>query len=212
LWTNAGNFIYRDSPVIVGKTTRDESANGSLFEAGSLYAFSGGVFMKDMPSKGSGETQILYYNPTTGKIAVGAASGSLWTDAGDHTYLTSTEDNISIGKSTNSGDRFEVSGDCSASGTWTASNFILPSERKLKKDIKSLDDIQYIDLIEFKQFKFKDDADGRIRYGVIVDEIEHLAPNLIYDNNGKKTVSYIDLLIAKVSRLEQRFKKLENGS
>jgi len=211
LWTDAGSYIYRNTPVIVNKTTRNEAGNGSVFEAGSFYAFNNGVFMKNMPTNGAGETQILYYNPTTGKLAVGAAPvTSLWTDAGAHTYLTATGDNVSIGKSTNNyNKRLEVQGDCEASGTWVASNFILPSQRDLKKNIEPIGDVEFIDKIEFRKFVFKDDETERIRYGVIIDEIENIAPHFVYDG---KTVSYIDLLIAKVARIEQRLKAFENGS
>jgi hypothetical protein len=99
-----------------------------------------------------------------------------------------------------------------ADGTIKASNFILNSQRSLKENISPISDIKAIDAIEFFEFFFKDDESKRKRYGVIAEDIEGVAPELVYtDNNGGKTVAYIDLLVAKVARLEERIKKLEGG-
>jgi len=127
--------------------------------------------------------------------------GSLWTDAGTITYLTSTTDKVSIGKSTNTGEMLEVNGNVKAT------NFILSSERSLKTNIRDIDNLRRFDNIPIHQFNFKEDSQ-RIRYGVIVDEVEKVAPELIYGNESK-TVAYIDLLIAKIARLEQRVSELE---
>ena len=59
------------------------------------------------------------------------------------------------------------------------------------------------------EFNFKDDETKRKRYGVIAEDVEKAFPELVYDEAGRKTVAYIDLLVAKVARLEERIKKLE---
>ena len=49
-----------------------------------------------------------------------------------------------------------------------------------------------------------------MRYGVIADDVEDIAPELVYsDDKGNKEVAYIDLAMAKISRMEQRIKVLE---
>lgn len=47
---------------------------------------------------------------TSTGIAWGTDGGSLWTDAGTHTYLSSTTDNLSIGSSSNNGFKLYVDG------------------------------------------------------------------------------------------------------
>jgi hypothetical protein len=57
------------------------------------------------------------------------------------------------------------------------------------------------------------DLTDRSRYGVIAQKVELIAPELVIDaEDGTKLVSYIDLLIAKIARLEQRLKTIENAS
>jgi len=94
-------------------------------------------------------------------------------------------------------------------GVITASNFVLNSERKLKENIAKPKNLSKLDAIKIHQFNFKKDETKRIRYGVIVDEVETIAPELVYDDSETKTVSYIDLAMAKISRMEQRIKVLE---
>jgi hypothetical protein len=97
-----------------------------------------------------------------------------------------------------------------------ATNFVLSgSDRRLKRKIKKLkeNDLIKMDQIEIKQFEYRK-CDNRKRYGVIAQELEEIAPEFVYEGEGeglagKKLVNYIDLLLAKVARLEQRIKILE---
>lgn len=96
------------------------------------------------------------------------------------------------------------------SATLTAGNFILSSDRKLKTNISPLNkDISDIEFVEFEMLSKL----GIKRYGVIAQDIENIAPELVYvDPDGNKTVAYIDLLIIKVANLEKKIKSLENDS
>ena len=111
---------------------------------------------------------------------------------------------------------FDASGNTYAAGTATASNFILSSERKLKSKIKPLTGLEWVKKIKLKKFVFKKDQTQRTRYGVIVDEIEEIAPNLVYTSEtGEKMVAYIDLLLLKIAALEEEtahIKKMINES
>ena len=103
-------------------------------------------------------------------------------------------------------------GNVLSSGTFTGDNFIINSQRSLKKDfsnIRDIKDIGNIDKINLKRFRFKDDKENRLRYGVIAEELEKYFPEMVYEGKNK-TVAYLDFLIAKVARLEQRLNKLEN--
>ena len=56
----------------------------------------------------------------------------------------------------------------------------------------------------------KKDKTNRKRYGVIAQDIEKIAPEFVHvDKEGIKSVAYIDLLIIKVTELENRIKQLE---
>lgn len=133
---------------------------------------------------------------------------SLWTDSGTVTYLTSTSDNVSIGKTANTGNKLEVEGNVLASGSFTGSNFILSSDENLKNDIQPIGDTSWTDTIELKKFKLN--GSDVQRYGVIAQDVEKVAPELVYESDNHKTVAYIDFLIAKIARLEEKLENLEN--
>jgi hypothetical protein len=93
--------------------------------------------------------------------------------------------------------------------TITAGDFILSSDRDLKENIIPLAE-RKID-VDFKEYNFK--GSKRTRFGVIAQELEEKHPEFIHTReSGEKSVSYIDLLVAKVHELENRIKDLENGS
>lgn len=95
------------------------------------------------------------------------------------------------------------------SNTITAGDFILSSDRDLKENIIPLAE-RKID-VDFKEYNFK--GSKRTRFGVIAQELEEKHPEFVHTReSGDKSVSYIDLLVAKVHELENRIKELENGS
>lgn len=110
-----------------------------------------------------------------------------------------------------------------STGNLTATIFQL-SDRKYKNHIKPLDrdDFWKIGQIEFRKFFMNDDPTNKQHFGVIAQDIEKIFPENEYqfvntDENGKKTVNAIELLLAKVAQLEQvikdqnrRIEKLEN--
>ena len=57
----------------------------------------------------------------------------------------------------------------------------------------------------------KSDTTNRKRYGVIAQELELVAPELVYtDSMGMKSVSYTDLLVAQIAKMAEMIKSLEN--
>ena len=94
------------------------------------------------------------------------------------------------------------------SGNLTAPNFILSSDRRLKTNIKEIS-TDYID-INYKEFELKSNL-GEKRYGVIAQDLQKVAPELVVENeDGLLAVKYIDLLIRKVAELENRIKIMED--
>jgi hypothetical protein len=92
-------------------------------------------------------------------------------------------------------------------GTITAANFILSSDERKKTKIVDLS-CDNID-VSWKSFEMKDN-EGEYRTGVIAQELEQKHPEFVNTNDeGFKSVKYIDLLIAKIAELEARLEKLE---
>ena len=91
--------------------------------------------------------------------------------------------------------------------TVTGTNFILSSDERLKENIKILE--PKVISTEWKTFNVKDSDEG-YRVGVIAQELEVKHPEFVETNEeGFKSVKYIDLLISKIAELEHRIKQLE---
>ena len=91
--------------------------------------------------------------------------------------------------------------------TVTATNFILSSDETLKDNIKEID-TKHVD-VNWKNFELKSEP-GVKRSGVIAQELEKKHPEFVRtDDEGLKSVAYIDLLISKIAELEARLEKLE---
>ena len=91
----------------------------------------------------------------------------------------------------------------------TAPDFVLSSDERLKENIIPLANREI--KVDFKEYNFKDN--NRTRFGVIAQELEEHHPEFVHTSSGgEKSVSYIDLLVAKIHELEGRIKELENGS
>lgn len=89
-----------------------------------------------------------------------------------------------------------------------ADNFILNSDERLKENIEDVDYSKHIKA-DWKTFNFKKDKEDK-RHGVIAQELEVHHPEFVNtDEEGYKSVQYIDLLIAKIAELEARLEKLE---
>ena len=101
-------------------------------------------------------------------------------------------------------------GNSDFSNTVTATNFILSSDRNLKENIMA-HNVEPIE-INLKWFNWKQDkGQGRYQLGAIAQELEVKHPEFVITNDeGVKSVAYIDLLLAKNAELEKRIERLEN--
>jgi hypothetical protein len=152
-----------------------------------------------------------YISGNTGALIVnGAADGfglAIRASADGQGYILKLSNYINAQKFI-----FYGNGDSLFEGNLTAADFILNSDINLKENIKPIE-AAGIDNIDFIQFNFIADKDGRIRYGVIAQQVQEFLPSVISENQaGELSVSYIDLLCAKIDSLEKRIKKLENGN
>ena len=101
----------------------------------------------------------------------------------------------------------DVTGNGRFTSTVTATNFILSSDKRLKNNVEEVNN-NHID-VNWKTFEMNSE-EGQSRYGVIAQELEEVHPEFVRtDDEGMKSVAYIDLLIAKIAELEARLEKLE---
>jgi hypothetical protein len=90
-----------------------------------------------------------------------------------------------------------------------APDFVLSSDRSLKENIE--DYVAKPININYKSYNLIGSEEKRV--GVIAQELEVEHPEFVRENEeGVKSVSYIDMLVAKVAELEARIKELENGN
>lgn len=153
---------------------------------GKPYFKNDGGTVYDLSDTGSNMTY-----PTSGYVGT-TSTGTSWAN----TIATST---LMLNNQNNNCSTYTI----------TAGDFILTSDRRLKDNIKPIDTFNRN--IRFVEYILKNNPKDR-RYGVIAQEVEEVAPELVKTNeDGLKSVSYIDLLILKIAELEERIKKLENG-
>ena len=101
----------------------------------------------------------------------------------------------------------------STSGTLTAADFCVSSDRRLKDNIvtieNGLDKVNAMRGVEY-------DIAGMSKVGVIAQEMEEVIPSAVHTNgSGMKSVAYgnlVGVLIEAVKELTARVEELENGS
>jgi len=150
---------------------------------------------------GSGDLG-LQINPSDGTFSIGDS-----TDASDGAHIVGSGTNIKINISSNTKVTFNQNGTQVNASTITATNFILSSDERLKENIKTLK--PKVISTKWRTFNVKDSDEGH-RVGVIAQELEVKHPEFVETNEeGFKSVKYIDLLISKIAELEHRIKQLE---
>ncbi|MEP2059160.1 MAG: tail fiber domain-containing protein [Maribacter litoralis] len=99
----------------------------------------------------------------------------------------------------------KTNGEAEFNNNVRADNFILSSDKRLKDNIKPIKSKK----IDANWVSF--DMKGEQRFGVVAQELEEVHPEFVKtDEEGFKSVAYIDLLVAKNAELEERIEKLEN--
>jgi hypothetical protein len=80
------------------------------------------------------------------------------------------------------------------------------SSRRYKSNITSLDDIGWLYSLRPVNFRYKDDASGTKRYGLIAEEVEEVNPLFVsYSKDGEpETVSYSQLVSPMLRALQEQ--------
>tara|TARA_B100000925_G_scaffold136903_1_gene102460 strand:+ start:179 stop:667 length:489 start_codon:yes stop_codon:yes gene_type:complete len=107
--------------------------------------------------------------------------------------------------------------DVLTTGDMTCVNINLTSDERLKKNINNLDKNEHLDNIKKlipKSYNFKNESD--VTFGLIAQEVEKIYPNLVReDNNGFKSVNYIQLiplLMLQTKEMERKIEELKNNN
>ena len=193
---NSGNFIVNNN-VGIGTTSPQAALHiNKAYPQLRLQSAGDSTYT----NIGSGLSYMVWdiINPTTKTYE--------WRSGGSAQMSIDTSGRVGIGTGS-PGYKLDVSGTGRFTSTVTATNFILSSDERKKTKIKDLtcDNIN----VNWKSFEFKED-EGEYRTGVIAQELEKSHPEFVNtDDEGFKSVKYIDLLIAKIAELENRIKELE---
>ena len=219
-----GRYLTSESDTLLSVTQRGASTSvatnftGSLTVngsgAGAYFYVSGnaggtptptntqGVAFAFNNSNGTAENK-LYFNP--GSTTASANNGKFFAIVNQYmdsnnSNARSTEVNVA---------KFYGDGDMDISGTFTASGDVVAySDKRLKSNIKTLDGSKVYDMhgVSFNK-------DGKKGSGVIAQELEKVAPELIHDKGEYKAVAYGNIsgyLIEAIKDLKAEIEELKN--
>lgn len=123
------------------------------------------------------------------------------------TITIDTSERVGIGD-TSPSYKLDVNGTGRFTNTLYYSSLVQQSQADTKKDIADIDKNRAT-AIPFKQYKYKTGDTERVRYGVVVEDIEQYYPELVHiGEDGVKGVSYIDLLVKRVAELEKELEDI----
>ena len=183
---NSGDLIMRDGATERWRFNRDTGILNSVeFNTGANTSFLRATYPQ-VRMRQAGATPYSDFGTGTGFTVFNAY---------DHTTNIIQFRANAVAKFT-----IDLDGNTTAAGTQTATAFYESSDRTLKTNIKEISPT-------FRTFERKDEL-GKLRYGVIAQEVETTNPELVNtDANGIKSVNYTDLLVMKVAEQENRLQE-----
>ncbi len=204
LWTSITVSAVTNSTSVAGIVPASGAVNNYYYgtnNVGTLgwYALSVG----DVSGPASSTAyDIALFSGATGKVIMDSGVSI------DTTYKEISAGALYLNGTGTHGATLAITGDGAFSSTVSASNFILSSDRRKKRNI-----IDYVPTFldtRYIQFNHIDDL-GVLRFGVIADELQQIAPELVsQDIRGYGQVSYTDLLIREVAWLKEQVRILTN--
>jgi hypothetical protein len=108
-----------------------------------------------------------------------------------------------------------INNDLIVTGSIINNGAIVPSDRKLKKNIKEIDSelSDRILSLEPKQYTYIKDVEQKLHYGMIAQEMEEIYPDLVKTINGSKMINYTELipiLILKIKNMQKEINDLRD--
>lgn len=239
-WANPTLDNYSVTQAMLASYTQSPPAQGTFLQIGGM-----GMDWGNLPTANTGGALGIAtftaadFNSSSGTISIDYTNGQS-ASVGNKGFLTAADWGTFNGKVGGSGTSGQVAywsgatalttdadftfdglnlrvGSTNGTGNVSSGNFTLSSDIRLKENIKRLENLDWVDKINFYNFNYKKDLTKTKRFGVIAQEVEKVQPDLVKIQDGVKTVSYIDLLITKVARQDEvieqllkRIEKLEN--
>jgi hypothetical protein len=187
--TSSGNVgIGTTSPV------RPLDVNGSM-----AWGATTGAFMY-----AGGTSHLFAYSASNINLLFSGGSGGFGVNnAADSVRLLQILDNGNVGIGTTSpSERLTVSGNVLATAFFTSSDITLKNIIKTNYNPTGIEAISY---------KWKDSGiDTKVHIGYSAQQVQEFMPDAVSkDSNGKLSVNYVEVLVAKIAALEAEVKLLK---
>ena len=206
--------IARDATRTITIDTSERVGIGTTTPRTKLHV--SGLTGDDDPALGSSTGAVFVSNTANSYgLNVGVNNvGASWLQAQSNTSATAYEmslnplgGNVGVGF-INPSYKLDVNGTGRFTDTLYYSSLVQTSQRDQKKDIADIDKSK-AKAIPFKEYKYKTGDTERVRYGVVVEDIEQYYPELVHiGEDGVKGVSYVDLLVKRVAELEKELEDI----
>ena len=204
-------FINDDEfKVVTGNTTTliihatTVSTNNNDFTAGT-----GSVTATTLTVGGETELGGDTKKATIGTYAAAGSSPQKFTLAYDSTPVIEYYNSLTVLPAT------YVGGDLTVIGDITANDFITTSDKRIKKDINTIED-GLGKVSELRGVTYTNTRTNKSCVGVIAQEVEEVLPDVVHEGeNGMKAVAYgnmVGVLIEAVKELKEKVEYLESKS
>ena len=106
----------------------------------------------------------------------------------------------------------DINSDLEVNGACTATSHPTSSDLRLKKNINEITNDksnEIIDNIKVYSFNLKSDSSERTHYGVIAQELQNIAPELVYEDKSDEkylSVNYTELIPHMINKIHQQEK------
>ena len=188
----------------IGELSTLTNASGYLYNDGTNMSFASLPAAVTSISAGNG----MDFTTITGTGSVTLGTPSTLTASTTNAVTTTSHTHQITGFLPSTGG--PLTGAVTSTSSFTGTNFILSSDKRLKQGIRTLTNTDWVERIKFVRYEMKSNPEIE-RYGVIAQDVEEVNKYLVHtDEYGIKSVSYIDLLVAKIANLEKRISELEN--
>ncbi|MDD4062570.1 MAG: tail fiber domain-containing protein [Candidatus Pacebacteria bacterium] len=149
----------------------------------------------------------LFIAPYTANVGIGTANPqSKLHVAGDMIV----DGNISIGTA-NPQSKLHIAGDMIVDGSIQAVAYYYPSDIRLKKEIKPIDNNVLERVLSLEPVRFKWINNDVEDIGLIAQDVEVLFPELVgSNNNGEKSIDYAKLTVFLIESLKEQQKEIDN--